>query len=167
GIATVWRVRSHGIDTVVRTIGVVAAIIVVSFAIARPVQSMWLRLTSEGQENWYRSAIEAPADIRFAAGETRQIPVRVTNTGRITGDSSETPPFYFSYHWLEAGADRVVAFEGTRTPFAAPVGPAETTTVQASVRAPNQIGRYRIAWDVVREGRVWFSTEPGARLALS
>jgi len=167
GMVSAWRVRSHGIDTAVRSIGAVAAIIAVSFAVGRPMHSVWLRLTSEGQENWYRSAIEPPADIHFAAGETRQIPVRVTNTGRVTWDSSDNPPFYFSYHWLEASADRVVAFEGARSPFAAPVSPAETTTVRASVSAPSQTGRYRIAWDVVQEGRLWFSTEPGAMLAVS
>src|SRR5262245_11677055 len=167
GIVSAWRVRSRGIDAAVRAIGAVAVLIAASFAVARPMQSLWLRMTSEGQDNWSRSAIEPPADIRFAAGETRQIPIRVTNTGRVTWDSADTPPFYFSYHWLEATTDRVVAFEGARTAFAAPVAPAETTTVRASVRAPNQTGRYRIAWDVVQEGRLWFSTEPGAMLTVS
>jgi len=91
----------------------------------------------------------------------------VTNTGRVTWDSTDPSPFYFSYHWLEPTGDRVVAFEGIRTAFAAPVAPAETTTVRANVRAPNQAGRYRIAWDVVQEGRLWFSTEPGATLTVS
>ena len=166
-MVSVWRVRSRGIDAAVRAIGAVAVLIAASFAVSRPAQSVWLRLTSEGQENWYRSAIEPPDDIHFAAGQTRQIPIRVTNTGRVTWDSTDNPPFYFSYHWLEATADRVVAFEGARTAFAAPVAPAETTTVRASVRAPNQIGRYRIAWDVVQEGRLWFSTEPGAIRTVS
>jgi len=35
------------------------------------------------------------------------------------------------------------------------------------VRAPEEAGRYRLGWDVVQEGRLWFSTEPGSRLALS
>lgn len=167
GMVSVWRVRSRGIDAAVRAIGAVAVLIAASFALSRPAQSVWLRLTSEGQENWYRSAIEPPADIHFAAGETREIPIRVTNTGRVAWDSTGNPPFNFSYHWLEATADRVVEFEGARTAFAAPVAPAETTTVQAIVSAPNQTGRYRIAWDVVQEGRLWFSTEPGARLTVS
>ena len=35
----------------------------------------------------------------------------------------------------------------------------------AQVRAPRQPGRYRLEWDVVQEGRLWFSTEPGAASA--
>jgi O-Antigen ligase len=167
GVVTVWRVRMRGIDAAVRAIGVVAVLIVAMFAASRPAQSIWLRLTSQGQENWYRSSITPPDEIRFAAGEIREIPIRVTNTGRVTWDSGDSPPFYFSYHWLEPTADRVVAFEGTRTAFATPVAPAETTTVRANVRAPNQAGRYRIAWDIVQEGRLWFSTEPGATLTVS
>src|SRR5262245_1343928 len=166
-MVSAWRVRRHGVDAAVRAIGAVAALVAVSFAVSRPAQSVWLRLTSEGQENWYRSAIAPPDEIRFAAGETREIPIRVTNTGRVTWDSPDPSPFYFSYHWLEPTGDRVVAFEGTRTAFAAPVAPAETTTVRAIVRAPNQAGRYRIAWDIVQEGRLWFSTEPGATLTVS
>jgi hypothetical protein len=90
------------------------------------------------------------------------VPVSATNTGRLVWDSTSDPPFYFSYHWLSAAGDRVVSFEGTRTPFEEPVRPGERVTLAAIVRAPQQPGRYRLVWDVVQEGRLWFSTEPGA-----
>ena len=35
------------------------------------------------------------------------------------------------------------------------------------MRAPRQPGRYRLEWDIVQEGRLWFSTEPGATRLLS
>jgi O-antigen ligase len=166
-LVSVWRVRRLGIDSAVRAIGVVAVLVGVLFAVSRPAQSVWLRLTSEGQENWYRSAIVPPDEILFGADETREIPIRVTNTGRVTWDSTDTPPFYLSYHWLEAASDRVVAFEGTRTAFPTPVSPGDTTTVRTIVRAPRHPGGYRIGWDIVQEGRLWFSTEPGATLTMS
>jgi O-antigen ligase len=37
--------------------------------------------------------------------------------------------------------------------------------VRLPVRAPAHAGRYTLGWDIVQEGRLWFSTEPGARLA--
>lgn len=166
-LVAVWRARSRGIDSGVRSIGVLSLLVAALFFTSRPAQSIWLRLTSEGQENWYRSAITPPVEVVFAAGEVRDIPVRVTNTGRLTWDSTDSQPFYLSYHWLEPTADRVVSFEGLRTAFAAPVEPDATTTMLARVRAPNQPGHYRLGWDIVQEGRLWFSTEPGSALTFS
>ncbi len=37
----------------------------------------------------------------------------------------------------------------------------------AQVRAPRQPGQYRLEWDLVQEGRLWFSTEPGATRTMS
>jgi O-Antigen ligase len=85
----------------------------------------------------------------------------------LTWDSRDDPPFYLSYHWLDSGADRVVAFDGVRTPFDAPVPPDASATIVARVRAPIQPGSYRLAWDIVQEGRLWFSTEPGGTLTFS
>src|SRR6185295_11840772 len=82
-------------------------------------------------------------------------------------DSQATPPMLLSYHWLQADGDRFVTFEGERTPFAEPVRPDTTVSMAVQVRAPRRPGRYRIEWDIVQEGRLWFSTEPGAARAMS
>jgi len=60
-----------------------------------------------------------------------------------------------------------VTFEGERTPFAEAVRPDTTVSLAAQVRAPQRPGQYRIEWDIVQEGRLWFSTEPGAARAMS
>jgi hypothetical protein len=146
---------------------VLALLIAVAFTGSHSGQSLWLRLTSEGQEAWYRFAVRAPAQVALTTGGTSTIDVTVTNTGRLTWDSQADPPFYLSYHWLEAGVDRVVAFEGDRTEFPAPIGPGISASVPALIRAPREPGRYRLAWDIVQEGRLWFSTEPGATTAMS
>ena len=99
---------------------------------------------------------------RCATGRTRRVPVTLTNTGRLTWDSGATPPILLSYHWLPADGDGFVAFEGDRTAFASPVAPGSTVTLDVRVRAPEQPGRYRLEWDLVQEGVLWFSTEAGA-----
>jgi hypothetical protein len=165
--AGVWRVRQRGVDAAVRSIAVLSIAIVALLAASRSTQLLWLRLTSEGQEVWYRSSIEAPPAIVFSAGERRDVAVTVMNTGRLTWDSEGDPPFYLSYHWLEPETDRVVVFEGERTAFDLPVAPGATAIVAAIVRPPGEPGAYRLMWDVVQEGRLWFSTEPGATPAVS
>ena len=142
-------------------------IIAAMFFMSRSAESVWLRVTSEGQESWYRARVSAPEAVALATGRTSTLPVTLTNTGRLVWDSHAETPFFLSYHWLQADGDRFVAFEGARTEFPSPVAPGATVAVTAHVRAPAQPGRYRLEWDVVQEGRLWFSTEPGATRILS
>jgi hypothetical protein len=165
GLVGTVRFRRRGIDTGVRLVAVLAFLIPIMFAASRSTQSVWLRLTSAGQDAWYRFAVDAPAELTLTTGEVASVPVRATNNGRLTWDSSADPSLYFSYHWLLADADRVVEFEGARTAFPDPVLPGATVSLQAQVRAPRQPGRYRLQWDLVQEDRLWFSTEPGVGAA--
>src|SRR5262249_39994053 len=131
------------------------------FVAPRSAESTWLRLTSEGQDAWYRASVEAPPRLALAADQQANVRVGVKNTGRVTWDSNADPPVLLSYHWLQSESDRVVAFEGLRTAFAEPVPPGETALLDARVRAPQRPGDYRLVWDLVQENRLWFDTEPG------
>lgn len=143
-------------------LGVLSVTIIAMVVMSRPAQALWLRATSEGQEAWYQADIKAPAEVSLVSNETADVPLRVTNRGRLIWDSADDPPIVLSYHWLLPEGTRVVAYDGNRTPFPAPVPPGSTADVVAKVRAPRQAGTYRLAWDVVQEGYLWFSTEPGA-----
>ena len=144
-----------------------ALAITLLFGGSRSAESVWLRLTSESQDTWYRARVVAPAELELPTGGLATVPIVVTNTGRLPWDSLATPPMLLAYHWLTADGDRFVAFEGERTPFAAPVLPDATVPVDVQVRAPRQPGRYRLEWDLVLEGQLWFSTEPGAVRTMS
>jgi O-antigen ligase len=161
-LAMVVRFRRGGVDRSVRSLATLAFAILVLFLASRSSDALWLRLTSEGQESWYRDAISAPDRLTLTTGDVTDVGVTVTNTGRLVWDSTRQPPVYLSYHWLTPSADRVVAFDGVRTAFTSAVQPGETVNVRAHVRAPRQPGAYRLVWDVVQEGRLWFTTEPGA-----
>jgi O-Antigen ligase len=162
GLIGTVRYARRGADAAVRLVAVLACLIPIMLAASRSTQSMWLRLTSDGQDAWYRFAVDAPRELTFTTGGVETVPIRATNKGRLTWDSEGNPPVYFSYHWLLTDTDRVIAVEGLRTSFARPVPPGTTTTLHAQVRAPRQPGRYRLEWDLVEEDRLWFSTEPEA-----
>ena len=159
--------RSLGLAGGARALAALAAGIVVVVAASRSPQSLFLRFTSESQESWYRATIDAPESVVVDAGSETMIPLSVTNAGRLSWDSHADPPILLAYHWLAADSDRVVAYEGTRTEFPAPVGEGDTVAVSARLHAPRQAGSYRIAWDVVQEQRLWFTTEPGAIASVS
>ena len=161
------RYRRRGWERGGKLLAALAVAIAVMFLASRSAQFVWLRLTSEGQESWYRMQVDAPSDLDLTAGAISTVPVRVTNTGRLPWDSRGEPPFFFSNHWRQTDGKRYVTFEGARTGFETPVEPGVTVDLSALVRVPRQPGRYLLEWDAVQEGRLWFSTEPGATPTVS
>ena len=164
GVLDRLRGRGHGGSALLAGL---AAVIVLLFVGSRSADSLWLRMTTEGQDSWYRVAVVAPQALELATGSESSVPITVTNTGRLPWDSEATPPLLLSYHWLTDRGDRFVTFEGERTAFPDRVLPDATATVAVRVRAPRHPGRYRLEWDLVQEGRLWFSTEPGAVRTMS
>jgi O-antigen ligase len=117
------------------------------------------RLTTEGSQAWYGARYEVPSTLELGTGQHHRVPITITNTGRMTWDSGRAPAIAMSYHWLRAGNEEVVQFDGARTSFPAIVAPGRTVTMEASVVSPGQPGEYTLVWDAVHESRAWFSTE--------
>ena len=161
------RYRQRGIDRAVQTLVVITLLIAVQLLTSRSFESLRLRWTTEGLDQWYRADVQAPRELTITTGSRTTVPVTLTNTGGNTWDPNGSEPFRLSYHWLLPDADRVVSWEGLRTLFPAPVPPGETVKLMAFVEAPREPGRYRLLWDVEQEHRLWFSTEPGSTLAFS
>jgi hypothetical protein len=166
-IVGLLRYSRQGFDAGVTAIAALSVAIAVQFLATRPVESVMLRMTTEAQQSWYRAVIEPPSEIAMRTGAVASVPVQVTNAGRSGWDPAAGEPFLLSYHWLALDDERVVDFEGVRTPFPAVVAPGHTVAVHARVKAPNVPGRYRLLWDVVIERRLWFSMAPDAELSFS
>ena len=161
------RVSRRGFDAGARIVAAIAVVVAALVLASRSAQSIWLRVTTEGQDSWYRAAIDAPAELELQTGTNAVVPIGVSNAGRLPWDSRGESPILFSYHWLPAEGDRFVTFDGARTEFVGPIEPGARAMVSARVRPPRQPGRYRLEWDLVQEGRLWFSTEPGATRAIT
>jgi hypothetical protein len=147
-----------------RLVALAALIVTVVLALHSP-ELLLSRISSEGSQAWYGARYEVPVTLELHTGHTHQIPITLTNTGSLTWDSTRQPAYAVSYHWLRAGSEAVVQFDGQRTPFVAPVAPGATVTMPVFVTAPGQPGAYTLVWDVVLESRAWLSTEgvPPAR----
>jgi acyl dehydratase len=166
-IVAALRVRERGADRAVIVLGALAVAIGVQFVASRSLDAVRLRLSTEGQDEWYHASFDAPRRIEVPAGGIVAVPLSVTNTGRVTWDPGAPQRFRLSYHWLLAEDDRVVSWEGLRADFRAPVKAGDTVTIVARVQAPREPGTYRVLWDLEEEHRLWFSTEPDARLFTS
>lgn len=68
-----------------------------------------------------------------------------------------------SYHWLDERGNPIV-WDGLRTELGRAVAPGEAVELDAALRGPIPPGRYRLAFDLVDEGRFWFAELGNARL---
>jgi hypothetical protein len=157
GSLVIWGFR-RGLDRGIVALTVltlaVGAIIAASFAGG----FQWLRVTTEQQQGWYQATYDVPTRLTLRTLETRLVDVRLRNDGRVTWSSDERPPFRLSYHWLDRDG-RPIEFDGLRTAFDDDVPPGAEVALRARIRAPSRPGEYQLAWDVVQEQRLWFSTE--------
>ena len=89
------------------------------------------------------------------AGAVRGAVVALENAGSATWRSQGDAGIQLSYHWLDPRGNPIF-WDGLRTPLERAVAPGERLYVAARVRAPTPPGRYRLAFDLIDEGRFWF-----------
>ena len=99
------------------------------------------------------------------AGAAAPVEVTLENAGTVPWRSHGAGGIRLAYHWLDERGNAIV-WDGIRTAFPHPVAPGERVTVTAPVRAPLPPGRYRLAFDIVDETRLWFSEVGNAMLDL-
>lgn len=165
--ALTWRASRRW--TVEHTRLVLLAAVLAALVLAsRSPQMLVARLSTDVSQDWYGASYTVPSTLTLRPDSFNDIPVTVANRGRITWQSTITPPFALSYHWLDAATEEVVIYDGLRTPFVRPVAPGESIAMRARVRAPGYPGDYILVWDVVQEHRTWLSLEgvyPGRTIA--
>lgn len=140
----------------VRTAGLVlgAWVLMVSILLGNP--TFRLRLWTESDRDWYGARYVVPAVLDVRSGETPQVVVTVSNTGRIVWRAEGEHPFALGYRWLSADGRRVVRWPPTevRIPYDVPPGGVLRMTVSVPARLPP--GDYRIAWDMSIPGLFGF-----------
>jgi hypothetical protein len=142
-----------------RRVGFFASgLLLLSVALVLGMPALQLRLSEPDIGRWYRARYEAQPLTTMAPGEVRQVPVTLVNEGLSIWTVGGARPFRLSYHWLRPNG-QVVRFEGLRSELPYAVAPGEAVTIQARVQAPEKVGEYLLAWDMVREnmGGGWFS----------
>ena len=145
-----------------------AAVLLALVMLSRSPQLLVTRMSTDLSQDWYGASYQVPGTLTLRPDSTTEVPVTVANRGWLTWQSTQSPVFAVSYHWLSIDTEEVVIFDGLRTPFTTPVEPGEKVTVPARVRAPGYPGTYLLVWDIVQEHRTWLSLEgvfPGRTIA--
>jgi hypothetical protein len=110
-----------------------------------------------------------PLAVRWRAYELGEQRAGALGTARLAienAGSAAWPPngphrVCVSYHWLDELGNPIV-WDGLWTALPRPVAPGETVETDLAVRGPTPPGRYRLAFDLVADDRLWL-TEVGNR----
>ncbi len=94
------------------------------------------------------------------AGTLTLVDVALENAGRARWQKIEV-----SYHWLDDLGNAIV-FGEIWAPILRTVEPGERIEQRLEVRAPLRIGPHRLAFDLVDDGRFWFSQIGNTRLEV-
>jgi hypothetical protein len=99
------------------------------------------------------------------AGAVSACRVEVENAGTVPWRSANGAGVHVAYHWLDPRGNPIV-WSPAYSPLPHAVAPGERAEVPVLIRAPIPYGRYRLALDLVDEGRLWFSEVGNERLEL-
>jgi hypothetical protein len=97
------------------------------------------------------------------AGAATSAHVELENAGTTTWRSLGEAGVRLAYHWLDERGNPIV-WDGIRTALDRPVAPGEQLHATVVIRGPIPPGRYRLAVDLVDEGRTWFAEVGNAPL---
>ncbi len=110
---------------------------------------------------WHAWELLRPA----RAGMQTEVDLVFENAGRVEWTHGAAKKIEVSYHWLDDRGNAIVWGE-IWTPLARTVSPGETITQRLELRAPLRAGPHRLAFDLVEEGRYWFSEVGNTRLEV-
>lgn len=89
------------------------------------------------------------------AGAVFRARVAFENAGTLAWHGGPPHTIAAGYHWLDRLGNPIV-WDGFWRPVGRELAPGERAEVELEVRAPIPPGRYRLAFDLVSEGRWWF-----------
>ncbi|HLZ47942.1 MAG TPA: hypothetical protein VKR80_04760, partial [Candidatus Limnocylindria bacterium] len=104
----------------------------------------------------YAATYSISASASVLLGESRTVPVTVTNNGNVAWSASGPNPVNLAYH-IYSSSGAVVLWDGARTSIGADLLPGQSRSINVTYTAPTAIGTYTLAIDTVREGVAWLS----------
>jgi len=94
--------------------------------------------------------------VEVRAGALTSAAVELANAGTAAWRSRGAAGVLLAYHWLDEQGNPIV-WDGVRTALERGVEPGDRLRAEIAIRGPIPPGRYRLAVDLVDEGRTWFA----------
>lgn len=101
--------------------------------------------------------VNVPPQVSIGAESTCSFVIR--NAGNTTWTNQGPNRVRLGYHWYDSNGQGVLADRDVRTELPRPVAPGETVEIPVAVVVPPPLpGRFILRWDLVEEGRAWFTS---------
>lgn len=153
----------HSFSDSLRSLAQTAAAFELGAAAGQPVATMGI-LPAEEARGVQVFLDSVPAEALPSAEFITRVSLR--NGSSVPLGTFAPYPVNLCYHWYEAAApDRVVVFDGRRTPLFPALAPGEKRSYRMLVNAPDFAGRFRLRLTLVQEGVRWFDGLGGASYA--
>jgi hypothetical protein len=123
-----------------------------------------LRMKFWNDDLWYRSSITPVGAMPtgIAPGLRASFDVDVHNKGARPWPASGWQNVALSYHWFDAATGALIVYDGLRTLLPNDMPPGATARLRATVKAPEEAGRYRLHLEMVHENTTWFAEQGDA-----
>ena len=115
-----------------------------------------LKITTSVSPALYASGYSGFGSAQAVLGESKTIPITVTNRGNVPWLAAGPNAVNLAYHVLATNGN-VVLWDGARTGIGSDLLPGESRSINVAYVAPTSIATYTLAIDTVREGVAWLS----------
>jgi hypothetical protein len=120
-----------------------------------------LRLSSEGDNEWYQARVKVPPELQVSINETIHVPVTLVNEGSLTWENTGSNPVVLSVIWVEPRTN--LEWENRlRWSLPRSLPPGEQLSMEVPVETPPEEGVYRLKWDLIQESITWFGSKSEA-----
>jgi hypothetical protein len=119
-----------------------------------------MRLLSEDDADWYRVRLDAPPEVRLAAGQVATLTVSIRHDGRHAWPVTAHNPIRLGARWYRESDDYRLNVE-SRWPLPETLKPGESVLLDVPLAVPQTAGHYRVEWDLVQEHVTWFRYKGG------
>jgi hypothetical protein len=123
-----------------------------------------MRLLSADDADWYHVRLEAPPELRLAAGQVVTVTVGIQHDGRHLWPPATRFPIRLGAHWFRQPDNYRLDHEW-RWPLPEMLEPGEQMLLTVSLPVPQSPGEYRLEWDLVQEDVTWFAPKGGTPAA--
>jgi hypothetical protein len=98
--------------------------------------------------------------------ETVKIPLMVKNTSNFVWKNAGNNPVNLSYHWLDNNG-KIIIFDGERTPLPGSLPVHSLIKLNATIKLPDNPGKYTLVLTMVKEGVAWFNDKNAKPLEIT
>lgn len=149
----VWRYRQLLFPSSLLMITILS---VLSVMVLNPAGVFITRLTTEDDSSWYDAEYQVPAMLEIKSGTNIRIPVEITNTGRVTWQTSGENPYQLGLYWSSQIDNKPLDQPHQAVDLPNNVAPGESIKFDVEMEVQLPAGDYSLHFGMLQSDILWF-----------